>query len=144
MRWAMATAAGYSSMMSHRSGETEDTTIADLAVAVNCGQIKTGAPARSERGGEVQPTPAHRGRVGRRRPVRGASGLLALGWAEQPYLLPSQQRSEDVPGVTSRSATRVGPLFLKMFVAFGLLRGDWRWPPVQARRRSWRCTGGRE
>ncbi|MBM3688889.1 MAG: phosphopyruvate hydratase [Actinobacteria bacterium] len=40
---------GYSCMMSHRSGETEDTTIADLAVAVNCGQIKTGAPARSER-----------------------------------------------------------------------------------------------
>jgi enolase len=36
-------------MMSHRSGETEDTTIADLAVALNCGQIKTGAPARSER-----------------------------------------------------------------------------------------------
>ena len=35
--------------MSHRSGETEDTTIADLAVALNCGQIKTGAPARSER-----------------------------------------------------------------------------------------------
>ena len=40
---------GYRNMMSHRSGETEDTTIADLAVAVNCGQIKTGAPARSER-----------------------------------------------------------------------------------------------
>ncbi|NHC24457.1 phosphopyruvate hydratase [Nocardioides sp. IC4_145] len=40
---------GYRSMMSHRSGETEDTTIADLAVAINCGQIKTGAPARSER-----------------------------------------------------------------------------------------------
>jgi enolase len=40
---------GYRSMMSHRSGETEDTTIADLAVAFNCGQIKTGAPARSER-----------------------------------------------------------------------------------------------
>ena len=36
-------------MMSHRSGETEDTTIADLAVATDCGQIKTGAPARSER-----------------------------------------------------------------------------------------------
>jgi enolase len=36
-------------MMSHRSGETEDTTIADLAVATNCGQIKTGAPARSDR-----------------------------------------------------------------------------------------------
>jgi enolase len=40
---------GYACMMSHRSGETEDTTIADLAVATNCGQIKTGAPARSER-----------------------------------------------------------------------------------------------
>ena len=45
----MAHRAGYTSMMSHRSGETEDTTIADLAVALNCGQIKTGAPARSER-----------------------------------------------------------------------------------------------
>jgi enolase len=41
--------AGYRNMMSHRSGETEDVTIADLAVATNCGQIKTGAPARSER-----------------------------------------------------------------------------------------------
>ena len=40
---------GYRCIMSHRSGETEDTTIADLAVALNCGQIKTGAPARSER-----------------------------------------------------------------------------------------------
>jgi enolase len=40
---------GFRCMMSHRSGETEDTTIADLAVAVNCGQIKTGAPARSDR-----------------------------------------------------------------------------------------------
>src|SRR5674476_1264951 len=45
----MAHRAGYSCMMSHRSGETEDTTIADLAVATNCGQIKSGAPARSER-----------------------------------------------------------------------------------------------
>jgi enolase len=40
---------GYRCMMSHRSGETEDVTIADLAVATDCGQIKTGAPARSER-----------------------------------------------------------------------------------------------
>ncbi len=46
---AMAQNATYKCMMSHRSGETEDTTIADLAVATNCGQIKTGAPARSER-----------------------------------------------------------------------------------------------
>jgi enolase len=46
---SLAHSAGYKTMMSHRSGETEDTTIADLAVAVGSGQIKTGAPARSER-----------------------------------------------------------------------------------------------
>jgi enolase len=46
---ALAQSNGYRCMMSHRSGETEDTTIADLAVAIGCGQIKTGAPARSER-----------------------------------------------------------------------------------------------
>jgi enolase len=45
----LATRHAYTSVMSHRSGETEDTTIADLAVATNCGQIKTGAPARSDR-----------------------------------------------------------------------------------------------
>ena len=46
---AIAHNRGYTAVLSHRSGETEDTTIADLAVATNCGQIKTGAPARSER-----------------------------------------------------------------------------------------------
>jgi enolase 1/2/3 len=46
---ALAREAGYACVMSHRSGETEDTTIADLAVATNCGQIKTGAPSRSDR-----------------------------------------------------------------------------------------------
>src|SRR5699024_7946791 len=45
----LAQSNGFRCMMSHRSGETEDVTIADLAVATNCGQIKTGAPARSER-----------------------------------------------------------------------------------------------
>lgn len=45
----LASASGWTAVMSHRSGETEDTTIADLAVATNCGQIKTGAPARSDR-----------------------------------------------------------------------------------------------
>ncbi|WP_117000609.1 phosphopyruvate hydratase [Desertimonas flava] len=45
----LATRSGYTSVMSHRSGETEDATISDLAVATNCGQIKTGAPARSDR-----------------------------------------------------------------------------------------------
>jgi enolase len=45
----LASDSGYASVMSHRSGETEDTTIADLAVATNCGQIKTGAPSRTDR-----------------------------------------------------------------------------------------------
>jgi enolase len=45
----LAKRAGYTCIISHRSGETEDTTIADVAVAVNAGQIKTGAPARSDR-----------------------------------------------------------------------------------------------
>jgi enolase len=45
----MATRNGYTSVMSHRSGETEDNTIADLAVALNCGQIKTGSASRSDR-----------------------------------------------------------------------------------------------
>jgi enolase len=45
----MAGRAGYTCMMSHRSGETEDATIADLAVATNCGQIKTGSASRSDR-----------------------------------------------------------------------------------------------
>src|SRR5699024_1414426 len=46
---SMAQRSGFTAMISHRSGETEDTTIADLSVAVNAGQIKTGAPARGER-----------------------------------------------------------------------------------------------
>jgi enolase len=46
---SMAQRAGYTAVMSHRSGETEDATIADLAVATNCGQIKTGSLSRSDR-----------------------------------------------------------------------------------------------
>ena len=45
----LAQASGYAAVISHRSGETEDTTIADLAVATNAGQIKTGAPSRTDR-----------------------------------------------------------------------------------------------
>ena len=72
----LANRGGYTAVMSHRSGETEDTTIADLAVATNCGQIKTGAPARSDRVAQVQPTPAHRGAARRDGPVprRRSSG----------------------------------------------------------------------
>ena len=59
----MAQKAGYTAVVSHRSGETEDTTIADLAVALNAGQIKTGAPNRSERVAKIQPATSHRGRA---------------------------------------------------------------------------------
>ncbi len=72
---AAAHRAGYSAVMSHRSGETEDTTIADLAVATNCGQIKTGSLARSDRTRQVQPAAAHRGGVGQRRHLSGAGGF---------------------------------------------------------------------
>ncbi len=57
----MAEEAGYTAVMSHRSGETEDTTIADLAVATGCGQIKTGAPVALGPRREVQPAAADRG-----------------------------------------------------------------------------------
>ena len=63
----LATRHGYTSVMSHRSGETEDATIADLAVATNCGQIKTGAPCPQRSCRQVQPAPAHRGRTRRER-----------------------------------------------------------------------------
>jgi enolase len=78
---SLAHRSGYTAVMSHRSGETEDTTIADLAVATGCGQIKTGAPARSDRvakynqllriEGELGETAAYRGRRALA-PVRGA------------------------------------------------------------------------
>ena len=65
----MAQRAGYTAVMSHRSGETEDTTIADLAVATNCGQIKTGSLQPLRPPGQVQPAYPHRGGVGCRRPL---------------------------------------------------------------------------
>jgi enolase len=57
---AMAADAGYSSVVSHRSGETEDAVIADIAVGTQATQIKTGSLCRSDRTGEVQPVAAHR------------------------------------------------------------------------------------
>ena len=67
----LARSNGYTAVMSHRSGETEDTTIADLAVATGCGQIKTGAPVALGSRREVQPAAAHRGGARRRRRVPG-------------------------------------------------------------------------
>ncbi len=74
----MAHNAGYTAVMSHRSGETEDTTIADLAVATNCGQIKTGAPARSDRVAKYNQLLRIEEMLGDTAAYRGASAL-AIG-----------------------------------------------------------------
>ncbi len=71
----MATANGWTAVMSHRSGETEDTTIADLAVATNCGQIKTGAPARSDRVAKYNQLLRIEELLGEDAAFRGRSGL---------------------------------------------------------------------
>jgi len=71
----LATRHGYSAVMSHRSGETEDTTIADLAVATNCGQIKTGAPARSDRVAKFNQLLRLEGELGETAAFRGLAAL---------------------------------------------------------------------
>jgi enolase len=75
---ALATRAGYTSVMSHRSGETEDSTIADLAVATNCGQIKTGAPARSDRVAKYNQLLRIEEELGEAAAFLGGSGLAPL------------------------------------------------------------------
>ena len=74
----LATRHGYTSVMSHRSGETEDTTIADLAVATNCGQIKTGAPARSDRVAKYNQLLRIEEQLGETASFRGRSALGPL------------------------------------------------------------------
>ncbi len=74
----LATRHGYTSVMSHRSGETEDSTIADLAVATNCGQIKTGAPARSDRVAKYNQLLRIEAELGESAEYRGRSALAPL------------------------------------------------------------------
>jgi enolase len=73
----LATRSSYTSVMSHRSGETEDTTIADLAVATNCGQIKTGAPARSDRVAKYNQLLRLESDLGESAAFRGRAALVA-------------------------------------------------------------------
>jgi len=75
----LATRHSYTSVMSHRSGETEDSTIADLAVAVNCGQIKTGAPARSDRVAKYNQLLRIEEMLGDSARFRGRDALAPLG-----------------------------------------------------------------
>ena len=74
----LAQRAGFKAVISHRSGETDDTFIADLAVATNAGQIKTGAPVAGRPRRQVQPAPADRGGTGRERGLPGRSGVRAV------------------------------------------------------------------
>ena len=69
----------YNTIMSHRSGETEDCTIADLAVALGCGQIKTGAPSRSDRCAKIQPIITDRKRIGGAGALCGHQHIKKLG-----------------------------------------------------------------
>jgi len=75
----LATRNRYTSVMSHRSGETEDVTIADLAVATNCGQIKTGAPARSDRVAKYNQLLRIEEQLGESAVYRGRAALAPLG-----------------------------------------------------------------
>jgi enolase len=74
----LATRHGYTSVMSHRSGETEDSTIADLAVATNCGQIKTGAPCRSDRVAKYNQLLRIEANLGENAAYRGRTALAPL------------------------------------------------------------------
>ena len=76
---AMANRAGYTAIVSHRSGETEDTTIADLSVAVNAGQIKTGAPSRSDRVAKYNQLLRIEEELGSAAQYPGRSAFLNLG-----------------------------------------------------------------
>jgi len=76
---ALAKQHGYTSVMSHRSGETEDATIADLSVATNCGQIKTGAPARSDRVAKYNRLLRIEAELGSRARYRGRAALNPQG-----------------------------------------------------------------
>ena len=75
----LAVRRGYGAVMSHRSGETEDTAIADLAVATNCGQIKTGAPARSDRVAKYNQLLRIEEQLGEAAGFRGRAALVAGG-----------------------------------------------------------------
>ena len=104
----MAREAGYAAVMSHRSGETEDVTIADLAVATGCGQIKTGAPVAQRSRGQVQPAAADRGGARPRGRVPGPLGLPRLSGRSRVQLAGQEEGRR--PRRTKASGDAVSPL----------------------------------
>ncbi len=102
---AMAREAGYTAVMSHRSGETEDVTIADLAVATGCGQIKTGRPVALGPRGEVQPAAADRGGRWASAPsIRAAASFVSL--REEGSAAPAWKASPMSASATARPRRR--------------------------------------
>ncbi len=99
---SLAHRSGYRCMMSHRSGETEDTTIADLAVATDCGQIKAGATGALRTSGEVQPAAAHRRRARRRCALCRSQCLPEV----QRVAMSSRSSSRQSPGSRSGASAR--------------------------------------
>ena len=81
----LARAAGYTTVISHRSGETEDTTIADLAVATGAGQIKTGAPCRGERTAKYNQLLRIEQELGRRARYAGKKAFTAAAMTPAPF-----------------------------------------------------------
>ena len=107
----LAQRSGYATIISHRSGETEDATIADIAVATNSGQIKTGAPARSGSHREVQPAAPDRGSARRPGRLPRLGCLPACGGDADERARPADEdRRHDRPGLVlsggDRSADR--------------------------------------
>ena len=104
----MAREAGYTAVMSHRSGETEDVTIADLAVATGCGQIKTGAPSRSDRVAKYNQLLRIEEQLGDRRrvPGRGRSFGRAADAAapRQEVRRPRRECAGAMPAASLRTA----------------------------------------
>ncbi len=114
---ALATRSSYACVMSHRSGETEDTTIADLAVATNCGQIKTGAPARSDRVAkynqllrieeELGESAAYLGRGALSTPGRGWLGPVMLSRVRRSPCTPPSARPRARPHLHVHAAAQL-------------------------------------
>ena len=101
---------GYTAVMSHRSGETEDATIADLAVATNCGQIKTGAPARSDRVAKYNQLLRIEADLGEAAAYRAALGRHAGSGERLVADGPSDTRRRGAPSSSRGGSARRGPL----------------------------------
>ena len=117
---ARATSASYRRVISHRSGETEDATIADLAVATNCGQIKTGAPGPLGPRRQVQPAPADRGRARRVGVVARWRGVRP----RRPRCAPGARRVPVIQIYRARIALVVAALFAGAMLVFELPVGE--------------------